>query len=218
MLLGISYGFASGISPGPLLGLVITQTLQRGWRAGSLVAIAPLLSDLPIILLTILVLSHLPAAVLGWLGIVGGLFVLYLGGETIFSVWKTSRRSQQDEQSNERQGSNGKDTIAAKESPLRALGRAITTNALNPHPYIFWTTVGSQLLIRTARTSGVASVSIFLLGFYLLLVGSKLGIVLIVSRSRQWLKGRVYQGILVGSGLLLIGLGLLLIWEGASSL
>ena len=28
LLLGISYGFAAGISPGPLLALVITQTLS----------------------------------------------------------------------------------------------------------------------------------------------------------------------------------------------
>jgi MFS family permease len=51
LLIGISYGFAAGVSAGPLLGLVITQTLQGGWRAGNLVALAPLLSDLPIILL-----------------------------------------------------------------------------------------------------------------------------------------------------------------------
>ena len=40
LLLGISYGFAAGISPGPLLALVITQTLKRGWRAGNLIALA----------------------------------------------------------------------------------------------------------------------------------------------------------------------------------
>src|SRR6266567_4411740 len=91
LLLGISYGFTAGISPGPLLGLVITQTLQRGWRAGGMVALAPLLSDLPIVLLTILVLSHLPSAVLSWLGIIGGLFVIYLGGDTIYTAWKTGR-------------------------------------------------------------------------------------------------------------------------------
>lgn len=40
LLLGISYGFTAGVSPGPMLGLVITQTLRRGWRAGNLVAFA----------------------------------------------------------------------------------------------------------------------------------------------------------------------------------
>jgi threonine/homoserine/homoserine lactone efflux protein len=216
LLLGISYGFTAGISPGPLLGLVISQTLQRGWRAGSMVALAPLLSDLPIVLLTMLVLSHLPGAVLSWLGIIGGLFVVYLGGDTIHTAWKTGSSKSKNQESEIAEIAPMREIQEEKSS--RTLVRAATTNAINPHPYLFWTTVGSQLLIRTAQTSGIASVIIFLISFYLLLVGSKLAIVLIVSRSRHWLKGRVYQGILIGSGVLLIGLGLLLIWEGYSSL
>jgi threonine/homoserine/homoserine lactone efflux protein len=39
LLQGIVLGFAGGISPGPLLGLVINQTLRRGWRAGNIVAL-----------------------------------------------------------------------------------------------------------------------------------------------------------------------------------
>ncbi len=49
LLQGIVLGFAAGISPGPMLGLVISQTLRYGWRAGNLVALAPLFTDIPII-------------------------------------------------------------------------------------------------------------------------------------------------------------------------
>ncbi|HRC77967.1 MAG TPA: LysE family transporter, partial [Kouleothrix sp.] len=83
LILGLSYGFAAGVSPGPMLGLVITQTLQRGWRAGNLVALAPLLSDLPIIVLAVVLIDRLPPAAIGWLGIIGGLFVIYLGAESV---------------------------------------------------------------------------------------------------------------------------------------
>lgn len=83
LLLGFSYGFAAGVSPGPMLGLVITQTLRRGWRAGNLVALAPLFSDMPIILLAVLIVGQLPRVALGWLGVVGGLFVVYLGIESM---------------------------------------------------------------------------------------------------------------------------------------
>jgi hypothetical protein len=48
LLQGIILGFAAGISPGPMLGLVISQTLRRGWRAGNLVAVAPLISAPPL--------------------------------------------------------------------------------------------------------------------------------------------------------------------------
>jgi len=39
-----------------------------------------------------------------------------------------------------------------------------------------------------------------------------------VSRSRHWLQGKTYRVILVASGVLLIGLGVLLITEGAQTL
>jgi ABC-type nickel/cobalt efflux system permease component RcnA len=44
--------------------------------------------------------------------------------------------------------------------------------------------------------------------------GKKLGVALLVSRSRNWLTGRTHHILLAGSDLLLIGLGLLLAWEG----
>ncbi len=208
LLLGISYGFTAGVSPGPLLGLVITQTLQRGWRAGNFIALAPLFSDLPIVLLMVFLLSHVPSVAFGWLGIVGGLFVIYLGIETIRGAWKQQDQKQEKEQIGEYASGNS----------YAVLGRAVVTNMLNPHPYLFWGTVGAQLLIRTAQSSGLAGATTFLVGFYALLVGSKLLIVLLVSRSRNWLRGRTYQGILIASGVLLFGLGVLLISEGVSTL
>jgi len=207
-LLGISYGFAAGISPGPLLALVITQTLKRGWRAGNLIALAPLLSDLPIVLLTVLLISHLPYAAFSWLGIIGGLFVVYLGIETISSVWKQHNTKQEEIQA----------VSSESGSTYALLWRAAATNALNPHPYLFWGTVGAQLLIRIAQQNGLGGAIIFLFGFYGLLVGSKLLLAFVVSRSRNWLRGRTYQGILVGSGVLLMGLGILLISEGVQTL
>ena len=206
LLLGISYGFAAGVSPGPLLGLVISQTLQRGWRVGTIIAFAPLFSDTPVILLAVLLLSRLPASAFGWLGIIGGLFVLYLGCETIYTTLRHHEKSEkQDKQVS---------TQAEKGSVFSILSRAVLTNLLNPHPYLFWGTVGAQLLLRIARQNGLPEAIVFLITFYALLVGSKLLIVLIAGQSRHWLQGRTYQGILVGSGLLLCALGVLLIGEG----
>ena len=55
---------------------------------------------------------------------------------------------------------------------------------------------------------------LFLGGFYLLLVGSKLVVALIVNQSRSWLRGRGYRRLLITSGVLLAGLGLLLLRDG----
>ena len=41
-------GLGEGIKPGPLNTLVITETLQHDWRAGTKVAISPLITDAPV--------------------------------------------------------------------------------------------------------------------------------------------------------------------------
>ncbi len=194
-LQGIVLGFAAGISPGPMLGLVISQTLRGGWRAGNQVALAPLLTDFPIIALMILILGHLPLAALNWLSLIGGAFVIYLGIETM----RTARSEVK---------------IDTNDAPRRVFLTAVITNFLNPHPYLFWATVGSALLLQSYAVGGFAFSTALLVGMYGLLVGTKLMIALLVSRSRTWLSGRTYHLLLIGSGILLLGLGLLLGWEG----
>lgn len=193
---GIVLGFTAGISPGPMLGLVINQTLKHGWRAGSVTALAPLLSDTPIIILMVFVLGHLPQFMLHVLSLLGGAFVMYLGIETMRGV-----KSQA--------------AIDKEIRPGRVLLPAVATNFMNPHPYLFWATVGGTLLLQSFATAGIAASIAFVGSMYTLLVGTKLGIVFLVSRSQGWLKGRSYHAMLIGSGLLLSGLGLLLVWEGA---
>jgi threonine/homoserine/homoserine lactone efflux protein len=195
LLQGIVLGFAAGISPGPMLGLVISQTLRHGWRAGNLVALAPLFTDIPIIVLLVVILGHVPLMVLNWLALVGGAFVIYLGIETVRAVGSEV-------------------TINTKAGSGRVLLSAIATNFLNPHPYLFWATVGSALLFQSYTVGGITASLAFLISFYALLVGAKLAIALLVSRSQGWLTGRAYRLLVVGSGALLIGLGVLLIWEG----
>jgi len=195
LLQGIVLGFAAGISPGPMLGLVINQTLRRGWRAGNIVALAPLLSDAPIIIVMVFVLGHLPTSVLNILSLVGGMFVVYLGIETVRSV-------------------RAEVAVDTRVHSGRILLPAVATNLMNPHPYLFWATVGGTLLLQSFATGGFAAASGFVVGMYALLVSTKLAIAFLISRSKTWLKGRTYHGLLIGSGLLLVGLGLLLIGEG----
>ena len=45
-------GLGEGIKPGPLNTLVITETLQHDWRSGTKVALSPLITDAPIIIIS----------------------------------------------------------------------------------------------------------------------------------------------------------------------
>lgn len=57
---GIGYGFAAAAQPGPLQTYLISQALMKGWRKSLSSAFAPLISDGPIIIFCLLVLSQVP--------------------------------------------------------------------------------------------------------------------------------------------------------------
>ena len=87
LLQGIGYGLAAASQPGPFQTYIISQTLTRGWKRTLPAALAPLVSDGPIILLCVLVLSQVPAWMQRVLYIAGGLFILYLAYGT-YKSWK----------------------------------------------------------------------------------------------------------------------------------
>src|SRR5690349_12996524 len=124
ILQGIGYGFAAGVQPGPLQTYIISQTLLKGWRRVLPAAMAPLLSDGPIITICLLVLSQVPPWLQRSLYIAGGLFVLYLANGA-YQNWINF------DPNIPLTGSGNQKSIL----------KAAFVNILNPNPYIFWTLV-----------------------------------------------------------------------------
>ena len=52
---GLILGLAAGVSPGPLLTLIVQQTVRHGVREGVKVAAVPLITDVPIVAATVVV-------------------------------------------------------------------------------------------------------------------------------------------------------------------
>jgi threonine/homoserine/homoserine lactone efflux protein len=196
LLLGLSMGLSSGISPGPLLTLVITASLRSGLPGGLAVALAPLVTDLPIIALSVFVADQMPASLLRWVGTTGGLVVIWLGVEILRSA---------------REATVPTATISPA-GPRRELWRGAAVNALNPHPYLFWATVGGPAVVRAWQTSPAYALA-FVLGFYTLLIGSKTIMAWLVSQKAGTLSVHWYRRILTGCGLLMLGMGVLFIWQ-----
>ncbi|MCK9241015.1 LysE family transporter [Desulfocurvus sp.] len=170
---GAVLGATAGLSPGPLLTLVIRETLCGGVGAGARVALSPLLTDLPIIALCVAALGAAARAqpLLGVAALAGGVFLLHMARET----WRS-----------------GPPDPDAAPGPARSLARGVVANVLSPHPYLFWMGVGGPLLVRSWAEDRAAPL-VFLAGFYALLVGSKLGVAVLVARSRAALAGRGYR-------------------------
>jgi threonine/homoserine/homoserine lactone efflux protein len=194
LIAGLVYGLSAGFSPGPLMALVISQTLKHGTREGVKVAMAPLITDLPIILVSLLVLTRLTdfKTVLGVISIIGGIFVAYLA----YGNFRSPRLE-----------------VDGGRAAPQSLAKGVAANALSPHPYLFWLTVGGPVIVRGWSGSPGGSLA-FLLVFFTCLVGAKILTAWITGRSRQWLSGRVYRSILFILGGLLAVYALFLIKEG----
>jgi len=196
-LLGLSLGLGAGLAPGPLLALVIRTALQDGAAAGVRVAFSPLVTDVPIILVAVLLAASLPEEVLGVLGIAGGAFVVWLGIEAL-----------RDEPA-------PAEAAAGAAAPQRDVMRGALTNALSPHPWVFWLTVGAPILAQGTA----ADAALFLFAFYLLLIGAKVVLALGVGAGRERLmQGRGYLVLLRASAVLLLVTGVLLAYEGVRTL
>lgn len=193
LVAGLALGLGAGLSPGPLLTLVVTSTLERGFGAGARVAIAPLLTDAPIIVLTVAVVSSVSVAVLRGLGVAGGLVVAAMGLWTVATARRPVRESE-----------------AAP--PSRDVWRGVLVNVVSPHPWIFWVGVGAPLLVsawRDAPGRGVA----FIVGFYLLLIGSKVIVAWFVARAGRRLGPDWRRRLLLAGGSLLVVGGIVLAVE-----
>ena len=199
--IGVSLGIGAGITPGPLLGLVIAETLRNGWRGGVSVALAPLLGDLFVIACCLLLLAQLPPVFFALLSFWGGLYVLFLGWETLQTIPATAVP-----------------TAESTRNILQSLRKGLTVNLLNPHPYLFWLTVGGPLVMQSYTQSAFGVIVAFLSGFYGCLVGSKVLLSFLVHSGRAWLQGRGYRIALQLSGVLLFLLGGMLIREALRTL
>jgi len=183
--LGVVLGLAAGFAPGPLLALVLAQSIRFGTREGLKVAAAPLITDVPIVILaTGLVVAAAEAAggLLGAISLAGAVFVAYLGMESIRTTGVQAGRPD--------------------ETP-RSWARGALVNALSPHPYIFWITVGAPVLIQAWADGPLAAVG-FLVGFYACLVGAKMLLAVVAGRSGGRLRGGAYRAVMAVLGVLLL--------------
>lgn len=187
---GVVFGLSAGFSPGPLLTLVISQSLRHGAREGIKVSLAPLITDVPIVLLSTFVLTRLASfeLLLGGISLAGGLFLTYLAYESLRTT--------------------GFDPSIRCTEP-QSMRRGILVNALSPHPYLFWLTVGAPMIVSAWTESPFAALG-FLAGFYVCLVGAKVLVAVSVGKSRHLFIGRPYVYVMRGLGALLLLFAILL--------
>ena len=194
LTVGTVLGLSAGFAPGPLLTLLISETLQHDIKSGVKVALAPIITDLPIIILTLFVLSKLSNFhnILGVISIAGGFFILFMGYESLCTKGLE---------------------LSFREAEPKSLTKGVLANALNPHPYLFWFSVGAPTMTKAMSVNIIAPLT-FIISFYTFLVGSKILLAILIGKSKSFLSGKVYMYTMRFIGVILGVLAFVLFYDG----
>ncbi len=198
-LQGLTLGFSATATPGPFQAFLLAQTLKNGWQRTLPAALAPLVSDGPIIFLVFLVLTQTPAWFLNVLQLAGGLFILYIAGGIFSSLHSASEAP----------------TIST-ETTRQNFFQAVLMNALSPGPYVFWSVIAGPIVLEGWRQSPSLGL-IFMIGFYGALVGGNMTFVILFATTSQ-LGPKVSRILRVISVGVLVIFGFYQIWTGTVSL
>ena len=173
-LAGIALGIIEGIKPGPLLTMVIRETLTGGLRAGVRTAAAPIFTDGPLIIVSILLANWVAdePAILCAISILGAGFLAWMGIEC-FGIEPPNP----DVQVIEVTGS---------------FRRGVLTNLFNPNVYIFWFLIGGPLMASVASEEPIAPVA-YAISFLLSVILVKVVIAYFFDRTRGSLSKRAYR-------------------------
>jgi len=198
LAMGAVLGLSSGFAPGPLLTLVISETLQHDAKAGAKVALAPMITDLPIIILTLFFFSKLSNFhdILGIISLSGGIFILTMGYQSLCT--------------------RGVEISLKKRKP-KSLIKGVLANATNPNPYLFWLSVGAPTMTK-AINQNIYVAAAFIISFYVFLVGSKIILALFIGKSKFLFSSRTYLFTMRFLGLLLCALAMILFHDGLTLL
>jgi threonine/homoserine/homoserine lactone efflux protein len=217
-------GFTGALMPGPLTTVAVRESMQRGFWAGPLLAAGHSLIELVLVIGLALGLSRflVESPLKAGVGIAGGLFLLWMGVHILsrppeqpgvlgrpplannpgVAAYNNSRRRP------------WPGFLTGSETPMQSLPRmaavlmpaAILLSVFNPGWLAWWASVGSAFISQSLE-QGAAGVTSFYLGHILSDILWLTLLAFVLASGRQMMSGLLYRGILVVSGLFLLGLG-----------
>lgn len=193
IILGSLLGLFSGVVPGPFTALIAVTSLRHGLWAGMRIALVPLVSETSVMAVSAVLLSHLPDHALRWMGILGGVFILFLGIRTY------------------RESAAHPDEEPEVSSRRRAV-EGIMVAVLSPSPWVFWLLVGSPLFL-SAYHQGWGHAGAFMGSFLFVFVGVYVGIARAASLGHKRLPRYWYRRVMVGAAVALVLAGSVLMWQ-----
>lgn len=195
-------GLSGALMPGPLLTLDITEAARQGIQAGPILILGHAAVELLAVVLLVKGFSRIMRRwyVVGGIGLVGGAFLLWMGGAIFTTTWSSPLSAV------------GVDSSPG--SPFWALaGSGAIVSVSNPYWLLWWATIGTGYVVMSLK-QGMAGVGAFYTGHVLSdLVWYSL-VAFIIAGGRNFLTDSVYQVVLLVCGVALVGLGAFFVFAG----
>ncbi len=188
---GFVFGVAAGLSPGPLMALLISETLKGHKKNGILVSISPIITDIPILIVSLLILDKIKEVqhLLSVVYFIGAFVLFYLGYKNI----KLKK-------------------LHIETDLTGSLKKGVILNILNPYTYLFWFFIGAPYV----SNAGVVGGTLFTIFFFIGITGSMILIAVFTQRLKRFIESRYYIYLLRFIGVLFIVFGFVLIKDGIS--
>jgi len=187
-----TYRISTRLFRGPLGIVIIHEALSKGLSAGIRASFAPLITDVPIILISFYILNGFKEInyFIAIISLLGGLNLLWMS-------MKMFRNNKNYLVTKYKAGNNN------------SLWTAVRINFLSPNPYLFWFTAGGAYLV-----SGTLNQSIAFIFFSLFfLIAAKILVAYIAVHFSQFLSSDGYLSLMKFLALLMAVFGFILLYK-----
>ncbi len=196
LLTAVVCGIFAGLAPGPYTTMVAASALERGFKAGARLAMVPLFSDLPPLLICALVLDRLNPSAFTFVGVFGGVVLIAIG------LRFYRRHSSPDPH-----------LIPDHAPPSAPFFQVVMSTILSPAPWLFWFVVAGPLMIRAANRSWHDAI-LYVVVLFVTNIGSATALAWLVSHSRSMVSPLWQRRTLSVVGVGLVAAGGFLLWQG----
>ncbi len=193
--------FSGAAAPGPMLTLVVASVAEKGFWTSFFIVLGHCILELLVVISFVLgILKYLNnPLLLKIIGLLGGIFLLYLGGNILYSIFR--KKIKVDFRSAIKKNSMNKKSV------FIVTLKGITISLSNPYWYIWWISIGAAFLIKSVQFNATGITSFFVGHIsadfiWYLFIG------FLVSTSRRFFNQKIYNGILIFCSLFLFYLGI----------
>lgn len=195
---GIGLGLVLAAMVGPVFFALIDTSIRKGKSISLIMAAGISASDATYILFAIIGFTQLASdpVVMRWVGLVGG-SILILSG--CIQVFKSSTNS------------SAPDAHISPRERLKAFFKGFILNFLNPSVFLFW--ISSVGVVSSQYSAKTWDVVVFFSGTISTIFFTDVAKIYMARKLHHWLSPKVFYFLNKFTGLAMIGIGIMLVWD-----